>query len=138
MTAAIDRPDLRLDPRFVDRAARVRNHEELVAILGSIFATAPRATWLGRLDARDVPAGPINRLDEVFADPGVRALGLVRTVTHPTAGSMELLGSAVELSGHDDTETAPPPLLGEHTVDVLHELGYNDILIDELRETEVI
>ena len=138
LVAAIDRPELRDDPRFVDRAARVRNHETLVEILTAEFATATRATWLARLDARDVPAGPINRLDEVFADPGVQALGLVRTLTHPTAGQMKLLGSAVTISGHDDGATAPPPLLGEHTAAVLAELGYDEAAIDDLRATEVI
>jgi formyl-CoA transferase len=137
LTAAVERPDLRDDPRFVDRAARVRNYDELVEILGAIFRTAPRASWLERLDANDVPAGPINRLDEVFADPGVRELDMVRTVTHPTAGAMQLLGSAVTLAGHDEAAIGPPPLLGEHTAAILQELGYSDEAIGQLKTAEV-
>lgn len=137
LTAAVERPNLRDDPRFVDRAARVRHYDELVAILDAIFRTAPRATWLARLDANDVPAGPINRLDEVFADPGVRALDLVQTVTHPTAGAMRLLGSAVTLAGHDEGRIGPPPLLGEHTEAILRELGYSDEAIGQMQTAEV-
>jgi formyl-CoA transferase len=138
LTAAVERPDLLDDPRFVDRRARVGHYDELVEILGAIFRTAPRATWLERLDANDVPAGPINRLDEVFADPGVRELDLVRTVTHPTAGAMRLLGSAVSLAGHDEAAIGPPPLLGEHTTAILRELGRSDEAIEALRSAEVI
>jgi len=138
LTAAVDRPDLLDDPRFVDRAARVRHYDELVETLDAIFRTAPRATWLERLEANDVPAGPINRLDEVFADPGVEELGLVRTVTHPTAGAMRLLGSSVTLAGHDEAGIGPPPLLGEHTTSILQELGYSPEAIERLRAQEVI
>ncbi len=138
LTAAVERPDLRDDPRFVDRAARVRHYDELVEVLEAIFGTAPRSTWLDRLDANDVPAGPINRLDEVFADPGVQALELVRTVTHPTAGSMRLLGSAVTLTGLDEARIGPPPLLGEHSEAILRALGYSDETIGQLRSAEVI
>jgi crotonobetainyl-CoA:carnitine CoA-transferase CaiB-like acyl-CoA transferase len=125
LTEAVGRPELRDDPRFE-------------AILGAAFATAPRATWLERLDANDVPAGPINRLDEVFADPGVEVLDLVRTLTHPTAGAMRLLGSAVTLAGHDEARIGPPPLLGEHSEAIMRELGYSDEAIGGLRAAEVI
>jgi len=138
LTAAVERPDLRDDPRFVDRAARVRHYDELVEVLKAIFSTAPRSTWLDRLDANDVPAGPINRLDEVFADPGVQALNLVRTVTHPTAGSMRLLGSAVTLTGLDEARIGPPPLLGEHSEAILRALRYSDEAIGQMRSAEVI
>lgn len=138
LTTAVDRPDLRDDPRFVDRAARVANYDVLHELLTEIFTTAPRAEWLARLEANDVPAGPINRLDEVFADPGVEALGLVREVVHPTAGSMRLLGSAVTVDGVDEAGIVPPPLLGEHTTDVLRELGRDDATIADLRAREVI
>jgi len=138
LTAAVGRPDLRDDPRFVDRAARVNHYDELDAILGAVFATEPRATWLERLDANDVPAGPINRFDEVFADPGVEALDLVKTVRHPVAGESRLLGAAVTIGGHDESGIGPPPLLGEQTDTILRELGYTDEAIAGLRAAEVI
>jgi len=138
LTAAVDRPALRDDPRFADRAARVANYDALQALLAGVFATAPRGHWLARLEAEDVPAGPINRLDEVFDDPGVKALDLVREVVHPTAGSMRLLGNAVTVEGSDEAGIQPPPLLGEHTAAVLRELGRDDDTIDDLRARAVI
>jgi formyl-CoA transferase len=138
LTAGVGREDLRDDARFVDRAARVAHYDELHAILAETFATEPRATWLDRLEAHDVPAGPINRLDEVFADPGVRALGLVQEVVHPAAGPMRLLGSAVTVTGFDDRAIGAPPLLGEHTEAVLRELGRDEGEIARLRGAGVI
>ena len=138
LTTAVGRPDLCADPRFADRAARIRNYDELAAILGEIFRTAPRAEWLAKLGASDVPAGPINRFDEVFADPGVQALGMVRTVRHPTAGEMRLLAGPVTVSGHEEAEIGPPPLLGEQTNAILGELGLDSAAITALRAAEVI
>ncbi|MGH3504040.1 MAG: CaiB/BaiF CoA transferase family protein [Nocardioidaceae bacterium] len=137
LTEAVGRPDLRDDSRFVDRQARIAHYVELEAILADCFRGAPRADWLRRLEAADVPAGPINRLDEVFADPGVAELGLVHDVQHPRAGSTRVLGGAVDVEGHDESAT-PPPLLGEHTEQVLRELGHDQAAIERLRRDEVI
>ena len=138
LTAAVRREDLRDDPRFADRAARIAHYDDLHAILSTAFAGGTRAEWLARLEGNDVPAGPINRLDEVFADPGVEALGLVHDVVHPTAGSMRLLGSAISIGGFDDQRIAPPPLLGEQTDEILRELGRDGAAIDALRAGGVI
>ena len=138
LTDAVGRPDLYADPRFADRAARIRNYDELASTLGEIFRTAPRADWLAKLEANDVPAGPINRFDEVFADPGVQALGMVRTVRHPTFGEMRLLAGPVTMSGHDEADIGPPPLLGEHSEAILWELGLDAAEVDGLRAAEVI
>jgi crotonobetainyl-CoA:carnitine CoA-transferase CaiB-like acyl-CoA transferase len=138
LTAAVGREDLRDDPRFVDRPARIAHYDELHAIMSDAFAGGSRVDWLVRLEAADVPAGPINRLDEVFADPGVEALELIHEVVHPTAGSMRLLGSAVSIGGFDDRGVAPPPLLGEHTGDVLRELGRDEGAIEALRAAGAI
>lgn len=138
LTRAIERPDLFDDPRFANRNARVAHYSELHELLAAAFAGEPRATWLERLLAADVPAAPINRLDEVFADPGVRELGLVHEVRHPTAGSMRLVGSAVEVAGNDESALLPPPLLGEQTDEILREAGLDAAEIATLRDQEVI
>ena len=138
LTSAIGQEELRDDPRFADRAARVRHYEELRDLLANIFATRPRADWLATLEQHDVPAGPINLLDEVFADPGVQALDLVQEVVHPSAGPMRLVGLGVTLDGMDDHTIAPPPMLGEHADAILGELGLDEAAIDQLRTTGVI
>lgn len=135
LTGAIGRTDLRADPRFSDRRGRVTNYEELRAILAGTFRARPRDEWLAALQAADVPCAPILRMDEVFSDPQVRALGLVRDLVHPTLGRMRLVGSAVSL-GEDRAEA--PPLLGEHTRPVLRELGYSDAEIADLTAAKVI
>jgi crotonobetainyl-CoA:carnitine CoA-transferase CaiB-like acyl-CoA transferase len=138
LTDAVGRRDLRDDPRFVERAARVDHYDELQTILDAIFASEPRQTWLDRLAASDVPAGPINTLDEVFEDPGVQALELVHTVVHREAGPMRLVGSGVTVEGHDERTVGPPPLLGEHNEAILGELGYTREAIERLRGADVI
>jgi len=135
---AVGRPDLRDDERFVDRRARVAHYAELEQILAGRFATMNRAECLDALTHADVPAGPINRLDEVFADEALAGLGLTRTVEHPSWGTMRLLAGPLDIEGHDDAAIGPPPLLGEHTDEILREMGRDEPAIVALRSEEVI
>jgi formyl-CoA transferase len=135
LTSAAGRTELREDPRFADRRARATHYDELHLELARTFAARPRDEWVAALQAADVPAAPILRMDEVFADPQVRALGLVRDLVHPSLGPMRLVGAAVRM-GAD--RASAPPLLGEHTRDVLTELGYTGIEIEALARDHVI
>ena len=116
-------PELAADPRFARNAGRVRHRELLVPLLEPILAARPRADWLAALEAAKVPCGPINALDEVFADPQVRARGMAQPLPHPLADGLRLLASPMKLSATPPRLERAPPLLGEHTHEVLAEFG---------------
>lgn len=98
------------DPRFRTNPERVRHRSEVQTLLTAEFACATRREWLERLRAGDVPCGPVQSLDEVFADPQVLARGMVQQVPHPTAGLLSLVANPLL---REDTPREPPPLLGE-------------------------
>jgi len=93
---------------------------------------------IGKLGANDVPAAPLNTLDEVFNDPQVREYGFPVEAEHPVMGKMRLVGSGVELDRTPPAVTLPPPMLGEHTDEILENLGYEKAMIEKLREQGVI
>ncbi len=116
-------PELAADERFARNAARVRHRELLVPLLAARLATRTRADWLAALEAAKVPCGPINDLADVFADPQVRARGMTVTMPHPHTDALELVASPLKLSATPPVLRRPPPLLGQHTDEVLAELG---------------
>lgn len=116
-------PELAADPRFAKNADRVRHRATLVPLLADRLKTRPRADWLAALEAAKVPCGPINDLGDVFADPQVQQRGMTSRIAHPLAGAVELVSSPMKLSATPPTLRRPPPLLGEHTDEVLQELG---------------
>ncbi len=134
-------PDLPDNPTFATNAARVSNRAEVVAHLQSIMKTRPSAEWLAELEANKIGCGPINTLDQVFDDPHVKAREMVVNVPHPLAGpdGATLIASPLKLSGTPVEYRHHPPLLGQHTDEVLREvLGYDDEKIDELRNAGAI
>lgn len=122
------------DERFASNAARVNHRDILVARLAGAFALGTRGDWLQRLEAAGVPCGPVNRIDEVFADRQVRARGMVAEAEHPLAGRVPLVASPLQFSQTPVTEPAAPPTLGQHTDEVLEEiLGLDATRCAELR-----
>ena len=130
---ALDLEELLEDKRFTDNPTRVAHRREIVPIIERRVKTLTKAEVVRRLREANVPVGPINALDEVFADPVVRHLGLIAEVDHPTAGRVRAPGIPVRLSGTPPSIRRHPPELGEHTDEVLQELGYAKDEIAALR-----
>jgi len=126
-------PELADDPRFAINPQRVRNRAELVPILVERMATGARDTWLIELEKAGVPAGPINTLDQVYEDPHVLARQMKRELPHPLGGTVPVAASPLKLSGSPVQYHRAPPVLGEHTREVLSGmLGLSDDEIDAL------
>ena len=138
---AIEAPQFATDPRFDTRPKRIQNYELLRAELMAIFSRKPRTWWLERLTAHDIPNGPIYTFDEPAADPQVQHLGLFYELRHknPKADPTMMLKRAVLVDGETGYEEAvAPPLLGEHTLDVLKAHGYDDATLERLLAASVI
>jgi len=137
--AVAGRPELASDPRYAKNADRVRHRAELVPILAEVMKTRTKADWLAALEAAKVPCGAINNLAEVFADPQVRAREMVTTWPHPVQPDLKLVASPMKLSATPVRADLPPPLLGQHTAEVLREvLGWDDAQLAELQRQGVV
>jgi crotonobetainyl-CoA:carnitine CoA-transferase CaiB-like acyl-CoA transferase len=120
--AVAGHPELAQDPRYAINASRVRHRAELVPQLEVIMASRTKAAWLGALEAAKVPCGAINTLSEVFADPQIQARGMVSTWTHPIQHELKLVSSPIKMSLTPVRQDLPPPMLGQHTAEVLSEV----------------
>lgn len=133
-----EHPEWRDDPRFARNADRVRNRETLVPLIASVMRNRPRGDWLAALETAGIPCSPVNAIDEVFADPQVRARGLQMAIDHPEQDALPMVASPLRLSATPVRYRSAPPMLGQHTDEVLREFGWSPREIDDLRERGVI
>ena len=131
-------PELARDARFTRNADRVRHRAVLVPLLAAFMKTRARADWLSTLEAAKVPCGSINDMADVFADPQVLARDMTVEMPHPLSGSVRLVASPMKFSATPVQYRRPPPLLGEHTEQILGEFGLTDAEIVALRTAQAI
>ena len=129
---------LAADPLYATGSARSANRDALNEAIGAITRHKTSAEWIEALNKAGVPSGPIYRMNEVFADPQVKHLGMTRTVPHPVLGDVEVIGQPIELSRTPWTIHSATPEAGEHTDPILTELGYSTAEIAKLRHGKVI
>jgi crotonobetainyl-CoA:carnitine CoA-transferase CaiB-like acyl-CoA transferase len=135
----IGRPELAEDPRFKTNPLRVKNRKECIGILAPILKTRPRDEWVDLLNSESIPCAPINTMDEVFSNPQVLHRKMLAEVDHPTAGKIKLAGIPVKYSDAAAAIRMPPPLLGQHSREILSEvLGYDDARIEKLKAEGIV
>ncbi len=135
----IARPELASDARFDSTPQRVANRAELQQVLAPVLAGQPLAHWMPLLRAAVVPSGPIHDFRQVFDDPQIRHRQLVKTMPHPLSGTLPVVGNPLNFSANPIRYDKPPPLLGQHTREVLKDLlGLADGTIDGLAQRGVV
>jgi crotonobetainyl-CoA:carnitine CoA-transferase CaiB-like acyl-CoA transferase len=122
------RPELADDPAFATNAARVRNREVLSPLLREITATRTEAEWMEACEAAHVPCGPVNDIDQAFAEPQAVHRGARITMAHPTAagGTVDLIGNPIKMSETPVTYRHAPPTVGQHSAEVLRDMGFSE------------
>ena len=137
--AVAGRPEWAVDARFATNPQRVVNRAVLIPLLRQATVMRTTAEWVAALEAAGVPCGPINRIDEVFADPQVRSRGVRIELPHPLAGTVPLVANPIRLSASPLRYDRAPPTLGQHTDEVLAQwLGLDSAAIAALRSRHVL
>ncbi len=131
-------PEWTRDPQFADNELRLAHEPELASRIEAVTSQQPRAHWMALFDANEIPCGPINNYEQVFADPHIIAREMAVEVEHPTLGRVKALGSAIKMSGTPTNPRRRAPMLGEHTDAVLRESGFSADEISALRAAGAI
>jgi len=126
------------DPRFHSNAQRVRHRSELVPLIAAALKTRPRNTWLAALEKAKVPCGAINNLAETFADPQVQARKMTVAMEHPLSDRLTLVANPIKLSATPVSYRHPPPLLGQHTRELLAEAGLTQAEVEQLIRDQIV
>jgi len=126
------------EPDFANARARYYNRQKVNAEIEVLLLQKTSSEWIEIFHAAGVPCGPVYQMDEVFADPQVKHMGIVQSVMHPALGPLDLIGQPVILSRTPSRLVSATPERGEHTVAVLNSLGYDDVVIARLKESGVI
>jgi crotonobetainyl-CoA:carnitine CoA-transferase CaiB-like acyl-CoA transferase len=138
MCQALGRPELGTDARFAKNADRVRHKDKLMPLIARIFADWLRADLVAAMEHAGVPCGPINSIPEVFEDPQIKHRGMQIELPHPTTGRVPSVGSPLKFATAQTAYHRPPPMLGQHSDEVLRELGFTDDAIASLRKEGVV
>lgn len=138
LCTALGQPELARDPRYVSNSQRVKNLDTLDPLLDAIFIARPRAHWLALLKQAGVPAGSINTVPEVFEDPQVLHRGMLRRLPHATAGEVPQVMNPLRFGQSTLRVDRAPALLGQHTAEVLAELGLSAAQIQDYRDRKII
>jgi formyl-CoA transferase len=138
LCGVLGHPEWTEEPEFATNGNRVRNRAMLATLIEGVMSEQPCRHWLALLDAAEIPCGPINDYAQVFADPQVAARGMVLETDHPVLGRLRTLGSPIRMSATPADAGRRAPLLGEHTDEVLAELGLSVDQIAELKRNGAI
>src|SRR6202453_3260245 len=135
---AIERPDWLQKPEWNTQIGRSKARKEINAAIGEITRTKPANHWIELFEANGIPCGPIYSIDQVFADPQVKHLGMARPMASPVVGTKEVVASAINISGFSKDIRIPTPDADTSTDEVLHSVGYSDAEIADMRKKGAI
>ena len=138
LCTALDMEDLAADPRFASWLLRLQNNQALLPLIEETFKSAPRAHWLERLAKHDIPVAPVQTVAEFMEHPAVRHHDLVHEYEHPEVGRLRMMGQPLVFDDTPTRDPGPPPTLGQHTGEILTELGYSGAAIADLRQRRVL
>jgi len=138
MCRALEAPALLENPRYRTEDGRAQHRDELNAAIEEYLSRRTCAEWIEIMNRAGVPCGPVNRIDQVFADPQVQHLGIAQPVEHPRLGNIRLVGEPMAFDGTRPPIRSATPELGEHSTEILRGLGYDDAAISDLRARKVV